>query len=129
MIYNWKISIVNIYIMHTVGSRAEVWHGNAEHTSGGLAKKDLLQNKWGRIVSAKKHKTAKKEKRLEKAGFFAKKGKFGAVKRATKKSRKMRKSRKMMKGGEGEEMMPAAVEMAPEMAPAMAPEEEPAAVL
>ena len=83
--------------MHTVGSRAAVWHGNAEHTSGGLTKKDLLQNKWGRIVSAKKHRTAKKEKRLEKAGFFAKKGKFGAVKR----SRKMRKSRKM-KGGEGE---------------------------
>lgn len=108
--------------MHTVGSRAEVWHGNAEHTSGGLAKKDLLQNKWGRIVSAKKHKTAKKEKRLEKAGFFAKKGKFGAVKRSIKKSRKMRKSRKMMKGGEGEEMMPAE-EMAPEMAPAT-PEEE-----
>jgi len=114
MIYYWKISIVNIYIMHTVGSRAAVWHGNAEHTSGGLTKKDLLQNKWGRIVSAKKHKTAKKEKRLEKAGFFAKKGKFGAVKRATKKMRKSRKARKMMKGGEGE-MAPASPEMAPEM--------------
>ncbi len=88
--------------MHTVGSRAAVWHGNAEHTSGGLTKKDLLQNKWGRIVSAKKHKTAKKEKRLEKAGFFAKKGKFGSVKRATKKMRKSRKARKMMNGGEGE---------------------------
>ena len=108
--------------MHTVGSRAEVWHGTAKHTSGGLAKKDLLQNKWGRIVSAKKHKTAKKVKRLEKAGFFAKKGKFGTVKRATKKSRKMRKSRKMMKGGEGEVMMPAA-EMAP-MVPAPAPAAE-----
>lgn len=92
--------------MHTVGSRAEVWHGTAKHTSGGLTKKGLLQNKWGRIVSAKKHKTAKKEKRLEKAGFFAKKGKFGAVKRGTK-SRKMRKSIKM-RGGEGE--LPAAAE-------------------
>ncbi len=69
--------------MHTVGSRAEVWHGNANHTSGGLTKKNLLKNKWGRIVSARKHKTAKKEKRLEKAGFFAKKGKFGVVKRKT----------------------------------------------
>lgn len=108
MIYNWIISIVNIYIMHTVGSRAAVWHGNAEHTSGGLTKKDLLQNKWGRIVSAKKHRTAKKEKRLEKAGFFAKKGKFGTVKRAAKKSRKMRKSRKAMKGGEGLETPPTA---------------------
>ena len=66
--------------MHTVGSRAAVWHGNAEHTSGGLTKKDLLQNKWGRIVSAKKHKTAKKEKRLVKAGYGTKKGKFGYVK-------------------------------------------------
>ena len=99
--------------MHTVGSRAAVWHGNAEHTSGGLTKKDLLQNKWGRIVSAKKHKTAKKEKRLEKAGFFAKKGKFGAVKR----SRKMRKSRKM-KGGEGEVPAEPAAVAAPVPAPA-----------
>jgi hypothetical protein len=115
MIYNWIISIVNIYIMHTVGSRAAVWHGNAEHTSGGLTKKDLLQNKWGRIVSAKKHKTAKKEKRLEKAGFFAKKGKFGAVKR----SRKMRKSRKM-KGGEGTVAGPATPSAAAEPAPSVA---------
>ena len=115
--------------MHTVGSRAAVWHGNAEHTSGGLAKKDLLQNKWGRIVSAKKHRSAKKEKRLEKAGFFAKKGKFGAVKRATKKMRKSRKARKMMKGGEGEEMMPAAAEMAPAAEMPAAVEMAPAAML
>lgn len=69
--------------MQTVGSRAQVWHGTADHTSGGLTKKNLIKNKWGRIVSAKKHKTAKKQKRLEKAGFFAKKGAFGAVKRKT----------------------------------------------
>jgi hypothetical protein len=73
---------------HTVGSRAEVFHGTAKHTSGGLEKKDLLKNKWGRIVSAKKHKTAKKEKRLQKAGFFAKKGEFGVVKRKTVRRRK-----------------------------------------
>ena len=107
--------------MHTVGSRAAVWHGNAEHTSGGLTKKDLLQNKWGRIVSAKKHKTAKKEKRLEKAGFFAKKGKFGAVKRATK-SRKMRKSRKAMKGSDD---TPAPAPMVPAPAPMVPVEEVP----
>ena len=77
--------------MHTVGSRAEVWHGNANHTSGGLTKKNLLKNKWGRIVSARKHKTAKKEKRLEKAGFFAKKGKFGVIKRKTRKSKRGKK--------------------------------------
>ena len=36
-----------------VGSRAEVWHGTADHTSGGLHKKDLYKNKHGRIVSLK----------------------------------------------------------------------------
>ena len=78
----------------TVGSRAQVYHGTAHHTSGGLTKKNLMMNKWGRIVSAKKHKTAKKEKRLEKAGFFAKKGKFGCVKRVSRKSRGTRKANK-----------------------------------
>ena len=73
--------LASVYRMQTIGSRAEVWHGNAHHTSGGLTKKNLLKNKWGRIVSAKKHKTAKKDKRLQKAGFFAKKGAFGVVKR------------------------------------------------
>ena len=73
--------------MQTIGSRAAVVHGNAHHTSGGLTKKDLKYNKWGRIVSAKKYKTAKKEKRLEKAGYFAKKGKFGYVKKSAKKSK------------------------------------------
>ena len=48
-------------------------------------------NKWGRIVSSKKHITAKKEKRLEKHGYFAKKGKFGYVKRKTRKNRKNKK--------------------------------------
>ena len=73
------------------GSRAQVWHGTAFKTSGGLEKKDLMMNKHGRIVSALKHKTAKKEKRLEKHGFFTKKGKFGAVKKnETKKTRKSR---------------------------------------
>lgn len=68
----------------TFGSRAEVFHGTSKKTSGGLLKKDLIKNKWGEIVSRKKHMTAKKEKRLEKHGFFAKKGKFGFVKKAPK---------------------------------------------
>ena len=76
--------------MQTFGSRAEVWHGNAKKTTGGLTKKDLLKNKHGAIVSKKKHVTAKREKRLEKAGFFAVKGKFGFVKRSPK-SRKSKK--------------------------------------
>jgi len=79
------------------GSRQQVHNKTAYKTHGGLTRKDLMMNKWGRIVSAKKHRTAKKEKRLEKAGYFAKKGKFGYVKKGAK-TRKARGSRKM-KGG------------------------------
>jgi hypothetical protein len=64
-----------------VGSRAQVMHGSAHHTSGGLTKKDLKYNKWGRIVSRKKSTQAKKTKRLEKAGYKTRKGKFGAIKK------------------------------------------------
>jgi hypothetical protein len=70
------------------GSRAQVWHGTAYKTSGGLTKTQLVMNKHGRIVSSVKHRTAKKEKRLEKAGYFTEKGKFGAVKKTAKKTRK-----------------------------------------
>jgi hypothetical protein len=51
-------------------------------------KSDLMMNKWGRIVSEKKHNTAKKEKRLEKSGYFAKKGSFGYVKKTGTRKRK-----------------------------------------
>lgn len=64
-----------------VGSRAQVMHGTADHTSGGLKKSDLKYNKYGRIVSRKKSQKAKKEKRLEKAGYKTRKGKFGAIKK------------------------------------------------
>lgn len=64
------------------GSRAQVWHGTAYKTSGGLVKKDLLQNKHGRIVSSKKHFTEKKNKRLEKAGYKPKKGKFVVMRKS-----------------------------------------------
>lgn len=70
------------------GSRQQVMHGTSYKTTGNLTKKDLFMNKNGRIVSAKKHRTAKKERRLEKAGYFAQKGKFGYVKRNTRKTRK-----------------------------------------
>ena len=63
-----------------VGTRAQVMHGTADHTSGGLTKRDLKYNKWGRIVSRKKSSMAKKTRRLEKAGYKAKKGSFGVVK-------------------------------------------------
>jgi len=72
---------------HLFGSRREVMNKTAYKTTGGLTTNDLVMNKWGRIVSAKKHVTAKKEKRLQKAGFYAKKGKFGYV-RKTAKSKK-----------------------------------------
>jgi len=72
------------------GSRQQVWNGTAYKTPGGLRKKELLMNKWGRIVSEKKHRTAKKEKRLQKFGYFAEKGKFGFVKRNTRKTRNMK---------------------------------------
>ena len=61
----------------TVGSRAQVWHGTAKHTSGGLTKAQLMMNKSGRIVSRKKHASAKRDNRLVKAGFKTKKGHFG----------------------------------------------------
>ena len=83
------------YVVHghtyemLVGTRAQVWHGTAFKTNGGLSKKDLVQNKAGRIVSKAKHSTAKKEMRLVKAGYGTKKGKFGYVKLSGK-SRKMR---------------------------------------
>lgn len=47
--------------MKSVGTRAEVYHGSAVHTSGGLTKKDLkLSKKTGEIVSKDKAKAGKK---------------------------------------------------------------------
>lgn len=77
--------------MKALGSRAEVWHGTAKHTSGNLHKKHLMMNKRGRIVSRKKHATAKKMKRLEKAGFKPKKGTFKLFKKSDGKTKRKRK--------------------------------------
>jgi hypothetical protein len=61
----------------TVGSKAEVFHGSAKHTSGGLTRKDLMKTKSGRIVSRKKHMAGKKAiHRLFKLGYKPKKGTF-----------------------------------------------------
>jgi hypothetical protein len=84
-------------IEQTTGTRAQVWHGTAKKTSGGLTKTALMMNKHGRIVSRKKHNSAKKEKRLVKAGFLTKKGHFGFIKKGTRRHRS-----KKMRGGEGE---------------------------
>lgn len=61
----------------TSGSKAQVWHGSAKHTSGGLTRKDLMKTKRGRIVSKKKHAIGlRRIKSLRKLGFKAKKGTF-----------------------------------------------------
>ena len=78
------------------GSRSQVMHGTAYKTVGGLTKKHLMYNKYGRIVSRRKHATAKRENRLKKAGWVPiGKGKFGSVFVGDKKTRskKTRKSR------------------------------------
>ena len=61
-----------------VGSRAQVWHGTVERTSGGLTKKDLMM-KNGRIKSRRAVRSAKRSGNLRKAGWTFKKGEFGAV--------------------------------------------------
>ena len=43
-----------------VGTKREVFKGQAKHTPGGLTKKDLLVNKFGKIVSKRKSQLAKR---------------------------------------------------------------------
>ena len=66
------------------GSRAQVWHGTAYQTPGGLKKSDLKMAN-GRLVSRKKSELAKTQKHLK--GHLQPKGSgvFGTV---TKKGRK-----------------------------------------
>ena len=75
-----------------VGTRAQVMHGTADKTSGGLQKKDLKYNKGGKIVSKKKSGSAKKDNRLVKAGYKTEKGKFGAVYQGPTESKEKKKS-------------------------------------
>lgn len=68
--------------MVTTGSKSQVWHGTAKHTSGGLTRKDLMKTKKGRIVSKRKHAAGLKAvKQLKKAGYVAKKGTFKLFKK------------------------------------------------
>jgi hypothetical protein len=69
--------------MLSSGTRAQVMHGTAKKTSGGLMKKDLMY-KNGRIVSVKASKTAKKRAMKGKFAEYVKlakanKGKKGFV--------------------------------------------------
>ena len=69
-----------------LGTKAEVFHGTAKHTSGGLHKKDLVKTRRGRIVSRRKQAAGRKAiKNLRKLGYIAKKGKFALF---TKKSKR-----------------------------------------
>ena len=52
--------------MPKIGSRAQVYHGNAVQTSGGLKKKDLFKDKHGCIKSKKASARARKNKNLGK---------------------------------------------------------------
>ena len=82
-----------------VGSRAEVYHQTAKHTSGGLKKKDLMMHK-GRIVSRKAHAAGKKAiKRLRALGYVAKKGTFRLFRKGDATSRKSRKRSTRRRGG------------------------------
>lgn len=81
-----------------IGTRAQVWHGTAYKTTGGLTKSDIMKNKSGRIVSKAKHHSAKRDKRLVKAGFLTKKGHFGFIKNG-KTMKKGRKGSRKMRGG------------------------------
>jgi hypothetical protein len=69
--------------MKSIGSRAEVFHGNARRTSGRLTKDDLMKNAAGRIVSKRKHEAGKVAlKFLHAKGYIAVKGKFGSAKKS-----------------------------------------------
>ena len=89
--------------MYTVaeGSRAEVFHGTAKHTPGGLVKKDLIQDKYGNIKSKAAVAAAKKRMKTEGVSAMvkvfkpAKKGDFRlAPKKGTKKYKTLIKKMK-----------------------------------
>lgn len=86
------------------GSRAQVWHGTAYKTTGGLLKEDLVKNKHGEIVSKKKHEQEKKDSNLVKHGYGHKtdgtfgyekiKGVSGVTVRKSRRKDSTRKSKK-----------------------------------
>ena len=82
----------------TVGSRAEVYHGTAKKTSGGLTRTSLTKNKEGRIVSKRAQEHGKRIYRsvLSKMGYKPEKGSFKLFsrKRSSKRSSRSHSSRK-----------------------------------
>ncbi len=84
-----------------VGSKAEVFHGTARHTSGNLHKKDLMKHK-GRIISRKKHAAGKKAiKHLRALGFIAKKGTFKLFRKSMATTKKSKRSTRRRGGAAG----------------------------
>jgi hypothetical protein len=83
-----------------VGSRAEVMHGTAHHTSGGLTKADLKYNKYGRIVSKAKSAQGKKayarncDKMAQPYGKGGRRRSSRSCRRASSKRRSRRRSSK-----------------------------------
>ena len=82
-----------------IGSRAQVMHGTAKKTSGGLEKKDLKYNNQGRIVSKRKsdlgHKLYAKNKSILKKNQFKKNPKTSRKKNTMKKPKTSRKKKTM----------------------------------
>lgn len=78
--------------MPVIGSRAQVMHGTAHHTSGGLTKADLKYNKFGRIVSARKSALGKRSGFAErfKSMRFTRRGSSGGALRRRRARRRRR---------------------------------------
>mgnify|MGYP001215678504 CR=1 FL=1 len=75
-----------------IGSKAQVFHGTAYKTAGGLIKSGIIKSKSsGNYVSKKASRRAKREDRLGKAGWGTVKGKFGAVRLDDKRKTQKRK--------------------------------------
>lgn len=87
---NLDNTVIQDNTIKKIGSRSEVFHGNALKTSGGLEKKDLVKNKHGYIVSKKKVALSRKSKTnpLMSQGYLAKRKskKFGPAKEKPKES-------------------------------------------
>ena len=71
-----KYKIKNKDYNKLIGSREEVFYENAYKTKFGVFKNGLTKNKWGKIVSRKKQRTAKLDMRLLKCGHGFRKGVF-----------------------------------------------------
>jgi len=77
--------------------RRAVWLGKIKKTAGGLTKKDLMENRYGKIVSIKKYKAGLKAmERLRKSGRAAAPYKKKS-KKPKKKSKKPKKKSKKPK--------------------------------